>query len=143
MFITLKALHFLALLLGGAGSVTPAIAARVLKHIHHKGPPPPALAITLRMIAIGALFAIILLWITGLGMYAIKYPGTDLGIWFLIKLIAATFILIISIWVNLMAARAARTQRPPNATRMRRLGLAARGLLILAIIAAVLTFGRM
>ncbi len=141
MYITLKALHLLALLLGGAGTVTPAIATRVLKRLHHKGPPPPALAMTLRLVAIAALFAIMLLWITGLAMYSIKYPGVDLGIWFIVKLVAATLILIISVTVNLMAARAARTERPPNATRMRRLALASRGLLILAIIAAVITFG--
>ena len=140
MFITLKIIHFLALLLGGAGSVAPAIAARVLKRINHEGPPPPALALTLRLIGIGALVAIMLLWATGLAMYSMKYPGADLGTWFIIKLGAATLILIISVWANLMAARAARTGTPPNARRVRRLGLAARGLLILAIIAAVFTF---
>ena len=142
MFTLLKIIHLLALLLGGAGSVTPAIAARVLKRTGHEGPPPPALALTLRVIGIGALIAILLLWSTGLAMHSMQYAGADLGTWFIIKLVAATLILIISVWLNLMAARAARTGAAPSAGRVRRLGLAARGLLILAIIAAVLTFSQ-
>jgi len=140
MFVALKALHFLALLLGGAGSITPAIAARVLKRTGHEGPPPRALALTLRLVGIGSLFAIILLWVTGLAMYVMSYQGADLGTWFLVKLAAATLILVISVAVNFMAAKAARVGTPPDARRMRRLGAYSRGLLILAIIAAVLTF---
>ncbi len=140
MFITLKIVHLLALLLGGAGSVAPAVAARVLKRTKHNGPPPPALALTLRIIGIGGLIAIVLLWITGLSMYSLRYSGADLGIWFAVKLVAATLILGISTWMNLMAARSARTGTPPNPRRIRRLGLAARGLLILAIVTAVISF---
>lgn len=140
MFIILKILHLLVLLLAGASSITPAIAMRVLKRTGHEGPPPPALAITLRLIGIGSLIAIIILWATGLGMYSIKYPGADLGMWFHVKLGAATLILILSIVLNLMAARAARTGMPANPRTVRRLGLAARGMVILAIITAVLTF---
>lgn len=140
MFITLKIIHLLALLLGGAGSLTPAISARVLKRTNHSGPPPSALALTLRLVGIGGLIAIVLLWITGLAMYSLKYSEVSLGIWFSIKLVAATLILGISAWMNLMAARSARTGTPPNAGRVRRLGLAVRSLLILAIVTAVVSF---
>ncbi len=140
MFITLKIVHFLALLLGGAASVTPAVAMRALKRTGHSGPPPPALALTLRVLGIGSLIAILLLWGTGLGMYTLKYQGADLGTAFIVKMAVATLILIIAVWLNLMATRAARTGEPANAGRVRLLGYAARGLLIIAIIAAVLSF---
>ena len=139
MYVTLKVIHFLALLLGGAGTIAPAAAARVMRRLG-TSKPPPELAMTLRLIGIGSLIAIVLLWITGLGMFLSRFGGVDLGVAFIVKLIVATLIFIISVWLNLMAARAARTGTPPSPDLVRQLGLSARILLIVAVIAAVVTF---
>ena len=69
------------------------------------------------------------------------YEGADLGAPFLIKLIAAALIFVISAWLNILAARAARTGTPPPPDLVAKLGLAARLLLIVAIIMAVIAFG--
>jgi len=143
MFVFLKIVHFLAIALGGGASLAALIAPRAIAKSGHKGPPPPALAMTLRMLGIAGLIAIVLLWLTGLGLLRIGYEGADLGPYFMVKLAAATIIFGISVWMNLMAARAARTKTPVNPVLVRRLGIAVRFLLIITIIMAVLVFSRL
>ena len=142
MFVFLKAIHLLALLLGGTATITPAIAMRALKKTGHSGPPPPPLAMTLRIAGICGLLTIILLWVTGLALYTGSYAGADLGLWFVVKLFAATGILILSTTLNVMAARAARTGTPANPKLVKPLGRAVRILLIVAVVTAVLTFAK-
>ena len=142
MIVFLKSIHLLALLLGGTATITPAIAMRAIKRTGHDGPPPPPLAMTLRIAGMCGLFAIILLWITGLALYMGSYAGADLGLWFVVKLLAATAILILSTTLNVMAARAARTGTPANPKLVKPLGRAVRLLLIVAVVTAVLTFAQ-
>jgi len=136
MIVFLKSIHLLALLLGGTATITPAIAMRAIKRTGHDGPPPPPLAMTLRIAGMCGLFAIILLWITGLALYMGSYAGADLGLWFVVKLLAATAILILSTTLNVMAARAARTGTPANPKLVKPLGRAVRLLLIVAVVTA-------
>ena len=140
MFVTLKIIHFLALLLGGAATIAPGILQRARARAGEDGPPPPAMAIGLRVLGILGLVAILLLWITGLIMTNLGYDGAPLGIWFTIKLIAATVVLGISAALNLAAARAARSGTPPNPALAKSLTPILRGALLLAIVAAAVVF---
>ncbi len=140
MLIALKLLHFLALLLGGAAAVTSLILPRALSRSGHEGPPPPALKLVSRALAILGLIAIIILWITGLILWRTQYPGVALGPWFIVKLCAAGTILTASLWANLHMARATRLGKPPKPKRLQRLGSVSRFFLIVALVAAVMTF---
>lgn len=140
MFIALKIIHLLAVALGGASAVTSAIVPRALRRSKHEGPPPKPLAMTVRVLTIGSLVAILLLWITGIAMWRMAYAGADLGPFFIAKLVAATTIFGISIWLNILSARAARTGKPANPGRVKRLGMGARWLFVFTIITAVIVF---
>lgn len=140
MLITLKIVHYLSLMAGGGSSIATLILQRSLARTGHVGPPPPAIAMATRMMGILGLTAILLLWGTGLVMLMQNYVGADLGIWFAVKLLAATLIFGISATMNVMAARAARTGVPPNPALMKHLASAIRILLLIAIITAVIVF---
>lgn len=140
MFITLKIIHLLALILGGTSSIVTLGIQRFLAKSGVKGPPPKPIANIMRAMGLSGLSAIILLWITGLVMLVQNYSGADLGIWFSIKLIAATLIFGISAFMNFATARARNGGPAVSPPLMKTLGSAIRILLLLAIISAVIAF---
>lgn len=139
-FITLKVIHFLALLMGGAAAIAPGLMQRALRLTGHDGPPPKSTAMTMRILGIMGLIAIVLLWVTGIGMVSMGYDGATIGMMFWVKLLAAAAILVASVILNLMAARAAREGTPPNPGLVKGLQMLTRGALLLAIIAAAIVF---
>ena len=107
---TLKAIHLLALVLGSAAS---------LGNIYvllAKGPadlPAPGLVASLRQwYRLSALAAITTLWITGLLLAVIQY-GWPTGFAFNAKLLFATLLLAIILYLNFMATTWARSGGPP------------------------------
>jgi len=140
MFVTLKILHLLALIVGGTASIVTLGIQRFLAKSGLKGPPPKPIANIMRLLGLSGLGAIAVLWLTGLVMLVQNYSGADLGIWFSIKLIAATLIFGISAFMNFATARARKGGPPANLPLMKALGNAIRILLLLAIITAVITF---
>ena len=140
MFITVKFLHYFALLLGGTATIGPMILMRAHALAGADGPPPPAIRLATRAFGITGLVAILLLWISGLVMLSHGYDGAVSGPWFTIKLICATAILLASATLNIMAARAARTGTPVNPAILGPGQMIIRVALILALICAVLTF---
>lgn len=138
MFETLKILHFLALLLGGAATIAPGL---MMRFAQASGQPPtPVMGRSMRALGIGGLVAIVVLWLTGLAMLHLAHGGAALGFWFTIKLIAATVILAGSAGLNLLAARAAAAGTPPPPTIVKPVSSVIRVSLLIAIIGAVLTF---
>lgn len=140
MFAILKILHFLALLLGGAGTIAPGILRRALVRSGHDGPPPAYIGAALRIFGILGLVAIVLLWITGGAMMSIAHSWGDMTAWFWVKLLAATVILAISAFLNLRAARAARGGAPASPALVKTGLSIVRAALLIAIICAVLAF---
>ena len=139
MFITLKLLHMLALLLGGAATLGPIVLQRSLA-LSGQTTPAPSTPLALRAFGITGLLAILILWITGLMMLSQGYDGASFGIWFAVKMLAATAILLAAITLNFLAARAARNGTPPNPAVFKPLTMLIRWALPIAIIGAVLTF---
>lgn len=138
MFETLKILHFLALLLGGAATIAPGIMMRIVQASGQ--PPTPAMGRSMRVLGICGLVAIVVLWLTGLAMLRLVHAEADLGLWFTIKLIAATVILVGSAGLNLLAARSAAAGTPPPQSIVKPVSSVIRLSLLIAIIGGVLTF---
>jgi len=85
MFDLLKIIHMLSLAVGIGGGMSSAImAAKAMPQA------PAVVGPVMKLISRIGVVAIILLWITGLWMLSIKFPGADLGIWFWLKMLGAT-----------------------------------------------------
>ncbi len=138
MFITMKFIHIVALLLGGTATVAPWIMQRSRQISGVEGPPPAFVPLAMRAFGLTGLLAIILLWISGLVMLSQGYGG--LGMWFGIKMLAATLILGISAFLNILTARAARSGEPVNPAVSQPLLNVIRISLLVAILAAILVF---
>ena len=112
MFITLKLLHMFALLLGGAATLGPIVLQRSVA-LSGQTTPAPSTPLALRALGITGLLAILILWVTGLMMLSQGYDGASFGIWFAIKMLAATAILLAAITPNRKARKkpAAKTIR--------------------------------
>jgi hypothetical protein len=138
MIILLKLIHFSALLMGGAALIGNGLIARQLAA--NPGPPPPMVRSLMGALGLSGLFAIILLWLSGLGM-AFQLHGTlALGAWFYAKLLGATAVLVASITLRMTVVAAQRTGTPPDPGRMKVLTMLARGGLALALVGAVVVF---
>lgn len=113
---------------------------RSLQRSGHTGALPAPVTIAMRVFPLLGLAAIVLLWATGLWMFAIAYQGQQLGIWFTVKLALATIILGGALLVNVTLARAARGGPAPNPRLIRLTASTIRICLVLAVIMAVVTF---
>jgi len=98
MFVTLKIVHFLALLLGGASAIAPGLMRRAHARSADKAAPlPPAIAMASRVLLILGLVGIVLLWLTGGAMMSMSHDWGTMPMVFWVKLIAATVIFGVSI----------------------------------------------
>lgn len=136
MFSTIKAIHLLALVLGSGASLGN------IYLIMARGPhdlPAPELTNALRKwYRLSALVAIVTLWVTGL-LLALSGDGLVSGNTFTIKLVFATVLLAIVVYLNLMAAGWARRGGPP--AYVPSMHLAGTACLLGAVIFAAYAFG--
>jgi hypothetical protein len=136
MFETMKIIHMLALLGGGAGAIGNGVL--LVKVMKGEGPPPPMVQESMKIIGMTGLVSIILLWVTGIIMVSQTGRGID---WeFAVKLIGAAMVLGTVSWLSLLSARAAKAGTPPPMQFMKQLASIARIGLLLAIIFAVTAF---
>ena len=136
MFETLKIIHMLALLGGGAAMIGNGILMK--KVMSGEGPPPPMVSSTMQILGMTGLASILLLWITGGWMSAQMGYAID---WeYGLKLIGAAMVLGSVSPMSIVAARAAKAGGPPNFALTKRLATIARIGLLLAIIFAVTAF---
>ncbi len=134
--LAVKFLHLLALMMGAAAS----IANLVLSVKSEKAGDAAATLLALRPVfsQIG-LAAVLLIWITGVWLYAVRWDSAALGPVFILKLIAAGLLLVAILAINLAGARAKRTGTPmPMA--IQRLGPATLVLTLIAVGTAVWVF---
>lgn len=138
MIIALKFIHFAALMMGGAALIANTLIMRRVGE--EKGPPPPMIGGLLGTFGLMGMTAIILLWLTGLGIVWAKYGNFALGPWFALKLVGASIVLLGSISLRVMAVSAARAGRQPDPARIGQFVMAMRLGLALALFGAVMAF---
>ena len=138
MLISLKLVHMAALLMGGAALIGSGLMLRQLAA--NPGPPPPIVRGLMGSFGLIGLAAIILLWLSGLGLAFNIYGTLAIGGWFYAKLVGATAVLAASIMLRMTAMAAQRTGTPPDPARMKKLTMLARAGLALALITAVVEF---
>lgn len=138
MLIVLKIIHMFSLFAGGAAGIGNGLLLK--KVIESKAPPPPMVAQTMGIIGKIGFAAILLLWISGLGMMFLSYEVTALDWTYWVKLVGATLVLVPVSMMTAIAIRAERSGTPPDLKRMKSLSSVARIGLVIAIIFGVLAF---
>lgn len=138
MFITLKIIHLFCLFVGGAGSVGNAV---LLKRVGASGEPPaPWLREAMGVLGNMSFWAIVLLWVTGLGMISITAGTLAVGWAFYVKLLAATVVLGASGFLKWLRGRAATGGPAPDPGKVRLWSMVGMSGVTLAIVFAVIAF---
>jgi hypothetical protein len=138
MLILLKIIHMFSLFAGGAAGIGNGLLLK--KVMASKAPPPPMVAQTMGIIGKIGFGAIVLLWLSGLGMTFASLDIAALNWMFWVKMVGATAALVPITMMTAMAQKAQRTGTPPDLMRMKSLASIARGGVAIAIIFGVLAF---
>ena len=136
--IIIKFLHYLAIVFAGGVLV----GGGVIQSVYTKANEVPNLHVSkiLKLLGYIGLVSLIILWITGLLLSNIIYGGFSIYSAFTIKIMAAAFLLGISIFVNLHVYNASKRQIPPNKKIMKIATMSGRGLLVVVLIGAAIAF---
>jgi hypothetical protein len=140
MLELLKIIHFLSFSVAiGAGVSNLTLGARLANFPPDAMPTLGGFRLFLgRLSTIG----LVLLWLTGLSMIAATSGTSSLNSpAFLLKLTAVIVLTVFSIMANMTVAQATKAGTPPDAIRMKRLGLGSQAMAVLALIFAVAAFG--
>ena len=131
LVIVLKFIHFLSIVL--AGGIT--IGGAVVQRAHAKAGVVPAAPVisALRTLGLIGLTALVLLWISGIGLAHSLYGGLAINTAFNVKLFGASLLLAASLIGNYHLYQSAQAHTPPNAVLMRRLQSLGRASLLLVI----------
>jgi UPF0716 family protein affecting phage T7 exclusion len=136
--VILKFLHFLGLMLGAAagfGSMAVMMAARR----NGEGPPPAPLMALRPVFGKLGLTGIVLLWVSGLALWFMRYGFANLGVAYALKLVTATALLGMILAMSQATASMMRNGTPPPAW-LPKLGMATSPLTFLAVFLAVWVF---
>ena len=138
ILIIIKFLHYLAIVFAGGVLV----GGGVIQSVYTKANEVPNLHVSkiLKLLGYIGLASLIILWITGLLLSNIIYGGFSINSAFTIKIMAAAFLLGISIFVNLHVYNASKRQIPPNKKIMKIATMSGRGLLVVVLIGAAIAF---
>ena len=135
----LKIIHFLSFSAAiGAGLANILAAYRLLPL-----PPeamPKAAAYRLLLLRITTV-GLALLWLTGIAMLMTSNAPTFSNPLFLLKLLVVLLLTGVIVMANMAIARSRQSGTPPDAAKMKRLGLLGPALASLALILAILAFG--
>ena len=108
--VVLKFFHFLGLFLAGGLGVANSLLMK--EHQLAQEVPSAATQKTMGKLARIGLVAIVLLWGTGFALAYRVYGGMNLGLAFNIKLLGATALLVVVVFMNFYPARWPRKARP-------------------------------
>ena len=138
ILIIIKFLHYLAIVFAGGVLV----GGGVIQSVYTKENKVPDLHVSkiLKLLGYIGLISLIILWITGILLSNIIYGGFSINSAFTIKIIAAGFLLGISIFVNFHVYNSSKKQTPPNKTVMKIATMSGRGLLVIVLIGAAVAF---
>lgn len=138
MIIALKLIHMAALFMAGGAVIGNGLLLHQL--IANPGPPPPMVRNVMKVLSLTGLAAIVLLWLSGLGMAYGRYGTLAIGNWFYIKLIGATIALVAVLMMTRLGMNAEKSGTPPDLNALKRLAMIGRGGFALALIGAVVAF---
>ena len=137
IIIGLKFLHYLALFLAGGLGVANGLLAKA----HQKAGQPPAPPVQQTMIKLArlGLIAIILLWVSGIGLGYLIYGGLAMGWAFHMKLLGATILLGAISFLNVHLTSTSKDGAPPNPSVMKIIPMISRGALVLVLLGIAIT----
>ena len=138
LVVILKFIHYLSLIFAG-GIV---VGGAVVQRAHMKAGEAPALPVQKAMRTLGllGLGALVLLWLTGIGLAHALYGGLSINSAFHWKLLGAGLLLASSALGNFHMYRSAQAQTPPNPVFMGRLMKIGRASLLLVLISVSVAF---
>ncbi|MGC6484580.1 MAG: hypothetical protein ACON4P_02825 [Candidatus Puniceispirillales bacterium] len=129
--VVLKFIHYLCLFVAGGIGVGGAVVQSM--HIKAQTPPAPPVGKALRVLGLAGLAAIVVLWLTGIGLAHAIYGTLALGTAFTVKLVGAGVLLGASAAANLHLHRAIQAGSPPDARFMKSMMTVSRGGLVLVL----------
>ena len=132
----LKFLHIVGLMLGAAAGFGSMIVARQMRRAD--GPSPQLAAMRPFFGRLG-LAGIVILWVTGLGLWLFRYDFADLGPAYSLKLVTALVLFGLILAMGTVHGRAMRNGTPPPAW-LPKLGMATPVLTLIAVALAVWVF---
>ena len=135
--VVLKFLHFLGLFLAGGLGVANSLLMK--EHQMAKEAPSAATQKTMGKLARIGLVAMVLLWGTGFALAYRVYGGMNLGLAFNIKLLGATALLGVVVFMNFYPAAMAKKGQAPNPKLMKIMPMVARSALVLVLVGIAVT----
>ena len=138
IIVFFKFIHYLAIVFSGGVLV----GGGVIQSVYTKSNQIPDLntAKILKLLGYIGLISLIFLWASGVILSINLYGGFNINSAFTIKIIAAAFLLGLSIFVNFHVYRSSKNNTPPNKTIMKISTMSGRGLLVIVLIAAAIAF---
>lgn len=139
MLELLKIIHFLSFAVAiGAGVANLSLGARMATFPPQAMPPLGGFRLFLGQLST---IGLVLLWLTGLSLIAATSgAGALANPAFLLKLVAVIVLTVFSVMANLTVLQAKKAGTPPDATRMKRLGMGSQAMAVLALAFAVIAF---
>ena len=138
LIITLKFIHYLAIVFSGGVLVGGGVIQSVYAKAHQI--PDLTTAKILKLLGYIGLISLIVLWISGIVLSINLYGGFIINSAFTIKIIAAGILLGLSTFVNFHVFNSSKNKLPPNKTIMKIATMSGRGLLVIVLIAAAIAF---
>ena len=138
LIITLKFIHYLAIVFSGWVLV----GGGIIQSVYAKENQIPDLttAKILKFLGYIGLISLIVLWISGTILSINLYGGFIINSAFTIKMIAASFLLGLSAFINFHVFNCSKKNLPPNKTIMKIATISGRGLLAIVLITAAIAF---
>ena len=138
LIITLKFIHYLAIVFSGGVLVGGGVIQSVYAKAHQI--PDLTTAKILKLLGYIGLISLIVLWISGIILSINLYGGFIINSAFTIKIIAAGFLLGLSAFINFHVFNSSKNNLPPNKTINIIATMSGRGLLIIVLISAAIAF---
>ena len=135
--VGLKFLHYLALFLAGGLGVANGLLAKA-HQIAGEPPAPPVQQTSMKLARLG-LGAIILLWVTGIGLSYLIYSGFAVGWAFHMKLLGATILLGSISFLNFHLTSTRKVGASHNLSVMKIIPIILRGALVLVLLGIAIT----
>ena len=136
--VILKFFHFLALFFAGGIGIGGAVVQSV--HLKAGRAPSPLVAKAIRILAFLGLIALLVIWITGIGLHHSLYGGAFINHAFTAKLIGAGLLLLFSAIGNYHLYQSAKAQKAPNPSVMKPLLQGQRVALVVVLLGAAIAF---
>ncbi len=139
MLVVLKFLHFISFSVAIGGGIANMIVGIRASRLE----PQAAVPLRLAQGAIGkaSTLSLIVLWITGLWMWATVYAGqAALGTAFHVKMAAVLVLTAISINLNVSVMRALKANKPPSVQLVKISGMGMAAMALVAVFAALMEF---